>query len=152
MLKGASRRNARMKNKDDIAVLIVDDEDRFRDTTSVALRKRGFRASAVASGIEAIKEVQNAHFDVVILDVKMPGISGYEALDAINTFKPDLPVIMLTGHGFQLSEQSSAQRNVFYLGKPADIDLLVEMIHLAMNRAASETNKPGADRDKRKDE
>jgi CheY-like chemotaxis protein len=76
--------------------------------------------------------VRNIPFDIVLLDVKMPGLTGYEVLNEIKVLKPDLPIIMLTGYGFQLSEQSLMQHKVFYLGKPVDIEALVKIINFVL--------------------
>jgi DNA-binding NtrC family response regulator len=81
-----------------IKVLMVDDEKRFRDTTRKILMKKGFDTILAGSGEQALEKIEQEP-DVVILDIKMPGIDGHEALAEIKKRKPDLPVIMLTGHG-----------------------------------------------------
>ncbi|UCD57290.1 MAG: response regulator [Candidatus Hydrogenedentota bacterium] len=115
-----------------IKVLIVDDEERFRANTAAILNKRGFIATAVGSGIEAIEEVKKQYFDVVILDVKMPGMDGNEALREIKRIDPELRVIMLTGHGTLKSALQGLREGVFdYLTKPCDIDVLAAKIRSA---------------------
>jgi len=115
-----------------IRVLIVDDEERFRATTTTILKKRGFNVMAVGSGLEAIDEIRNREFDVVILDVKMPGMDGNEALREIKNIKPKLEVIMLTGHGTPDSALAGLREGVFdYLAKPCDIDVLTRKIRAA---------------------
>ncbi|MCK5541547.1 MAG: response regulator [Desulfobacula sp.] len=118
-----------------IKVLMVDDEKRFRDTTKKILMKKGFETILAETGEEALKMiVQNP--DVVILDIKMPGIDGHEALARIKKLKPDLPVIMLTGHGDKPSAREALVEGAFdYLSKPCDIDLLAEKIKEAFHRA-----------------
>lgn len=81
-----------------IKVLMVDDEKQFRATTKKILNKKGFETVLAGSGEEAIKKLQE-HPDVVILDIKMPGMDGHQALKEIKKISPDLPIIMLTGHG-----------------------------------------------------
>lgn len=117
-------------NKDrNIRVLIVDDEERFRATTATILKNRGFHVKAVGSGLEAIEEVRKNNIDVVILDVKMPGMDGHEALREIRKIKPDISVIMLTGHGTPESAFEGLKKGVFdYLTKPCSIDLLAQKI------------------------
>jgi len=116
-----------------IRVLIVDDEERFRETTASILRRRGFEALAVGSGIEAIDEVKKNAIDVVVLDIKMPGMDGNEALREIRRIKPELAVIMLTGHGTPESALEGLRNGVFeYLTKPCAVDLLAQKIREAL--------------------
>jgi DNA-binding NtrC family response regulator len=118
-----------MDKKKTIRVLIVDDEERFCATAVATLKKRGFEAEAVTSGLEAIKSLKMRDFDVVVLDVKMPGMDGNEALREIKILKPDLEVIMLTAHGTVDSAIAGWRDEVFaYLTKPIEIDALAEKI------------------------
>jgi len=113
-----------------IRVLIVDDEGRFRETTAAILGRRGLEVTAVGSGPEAIEAI-----DVVVLDIKMPGMDGHEALREIKKLKPKIQVIMLTGHGTPDSALVGLQDGVFdYLTKPCDIDLLSLKIREAFTR------------------
>lgn len=126
-----------MSNGKIVKVLIVDDEERFRATTSAILKKRGFEVSAVGSGLEAIEEVKNKPFDVVILDLKMPGMDGHEAFREIRKINKDVEIIMLTGHGTPDSALTGLRDGVFdYLSKPCDVDLLVEKIRDACEKKA----------------
>lgn len=116
------------KNKS-IRVLVVDDEERFRVTATATLKKRGFEVEAVGSGLEAIENLKKNDIDVVVLDVKMPGMDGNEALRRIKILKPDLEVIMLTAHGSIDSALAGWRDEVFaYLAKPIDVEILVEKI------------------------
>lgn len=111
-----------------IKILMVDDEQRFRDTTQKILSKKGFETILAESGEDALEKMaQNP--DVVILDIKMPGMDGHETLSHIKKIQPDLPVIMLTGHGAKPSARQALVEGAFdYLTKPCDIDLLAEKI------------------------
>lgn len=107
-----------------IKVLMVDDEKRFRETTQKILRKKGFETILAESGEDAITKLVEKP-DVVVLDIKMPGIDGHEALARIKARNPDLPVIMLTGHGDMPSAEVAFAEGAFdYLSKPCDIDIL----------------------------
>lgn len=111
-----------------ITVLMVDDEEKFRETTRKILNKRGFNTILAASGEEAIEKISE-NPDVVILDIKMPGIDGLEALKEIKKRAPEIPVIMLTGHGAEDSARDALGKGAFdYLTKPCDIDLLASKI------------------------
>ena len=115
-----------------IRVLIVDDEDRFRATTAAILTRRGFEVKAVGSGIEAIEEVKQTAFEVVVLDVTMPGMDGNEALREIKNVAPDIAVLMLTGHGTSASVLDSLRDGISdYLTKPCPIDVLAQKIREA---------------------
>jgi len=108
-----------------IKVLLVDDEDRFLRTTTKILGHRGIATVTAANGPEALDKLGEQP-NVVVLDIRMPGMDGEATLAAIKARAPHLPVIMLTGHG----EQASAERAVAmgacdYLTKPVDLDLLV---------------------------
>ncbi len=112
-----------------IRVLMVDDEAQFRETTSKILRKRGYLTTMAATGEEAVAILKDSPQDVVVLDIKMPGIDGHEALSQIKAVRPETEVIMLTGHGGAESARRSLERGAFdYLSKPCDIDLLATKI------------------------
>ncbi len=118
-----------------INVLLVDDEERFRTTATTLFEKRGFDVAAASSGAEAIEEIKKGRIDVVILDVKMPDMDGNEVLYKIKRLKPDIQVIMLTGHGSADSAFSGLREGAFaYLTKPCDIDLLALKIREAFSR------------------
>lgn len=113
---------------DKIKVLMVDDEEQFRATTKKLLNRRGFETLLAASGQEAIDKLDEAP-DVVILDIKMPGMDGHRALREIKKRSPELPVIMLTGHGALPSAREALVEGAFdYLAKPCDMDLLAAKI------------------------
>ncbi|MCD6305164.1 MAG: response regulator [Deltaproteobacteria bacterium] len=108
-----------------IKVLMVDDEAQFRSTTSKILSKRGYETTVAESGEQAIEILKKAPQDVVILDIRMPGMDGHEALARMKEIDPDVQVIMLTGHGGGESAKESLKHGAFdYLNKPCDIELL----------------------------
>ena len=112
-----------------IKVLMVDDEEQFRSTTSKILTRRGYATTMAGSGEEAIGILQKEPQDVVILDVKMPGMDGHQTLAEIKKIDPEVPVIMLTGHGALDSAKESLKHGAFdYLNKPCEIDLLAAKI------------------------
>ncbi len=116
---------------------MVDDEKRFRETTQKILAKKGFETILADSGEDALLKLSQKP-DVVILDIKMPGIDGHETLSRIKEQYPDLPVIMLTGHGDQPSAKEALVVGAFdYLSKPCDIDLLSGKIQEACSRGTT---------------
>ena len=127
-----------------IKVLMVDDEAQFRETTKKILTKKGFEAILAESGEEAIEKLSQSP-DVVILDIKMPGMDGHQTIKAIKQRSPDLPVIMLTGHGTMPSAKDAHAEGAYdYLSKPCDINLLADKIEEAYQQA----NQPGTTEEK----
>ena len=113
-----------------IRVLMVDDEEQFRATTSKILTRKGYETTMAGSGEEAIEILRKNPQDVVILDIKMPGMDGHQTLEEIKKIDADIPVIMLTGHGALESAKESLKLGaVDYLSKPCEIDLLAAKIN-----------------------
>ena len=120
-----------------IKVLMVDDEEQFRATTKKLLNRRGFEVILAGSGEEAIERLRE-NPDVAILDIKMPGMDGHQALKEFKGRLPDLPVIMLTGHGGESSAREALSEGAFdYLAKPCDMDLMAAKITDAFQRGKS---------------
>jgi len=110
-------------------VLLVDDEIDFVATLAERLRMRGIKTESVASGMEALSALTNHTFDLMVLDVKMPGMGGLDLLRLVRTQYPDLPVILLSGHGSTSDGMEGMRLGARdYLIKPVDIeDLLARM-------------------------
>jgi DNA-binding NtrC family response regulator len=111
-------------------ILIVDDEERFRTTLGKRLTERELDVTTVGSGMEAIEEVKHKLYDVVILDVKMPGLDGIETLAEVKKLNPGIEVILLTGHASVDSAVDGMRLGAFdYILKPCEIDQLMEKIN-----------------------
>ncbi|BBD08161.1 response regulator [Desulfovibrio ferrophilus] len=116
-----------------IRILMVDDEERFRTITAKILGRKGFETIVAESGERALEKLSESP-DVVVLDVKMGGMDGHETLREIKKQHPDLPVIMLTGHGDVPSAEQALKEGAYdYLAKPCDIDLLTAKIQDALH-------------------
>lgn len=130
-----------------IRVLMVDDEEQFRATTSKILTRKGYETTMAGSGEEAVELLRKHPQDVVILDVKMPGMDGHQTLAEIKKINADIPVIMLTGHGDLDSAKESRKTGAFdYLSKPCEIDLLAAKIndaHAMVKKGIREEKKAG---------
>ena len=111
-------------------ILIVDDEERFVTTLSKRLIERELEVVVgVYSGKEAIEEVRNKTYDVIILDVKMPGLDGIETLRELKKIDPGIEVLMLTGHASVDSAVEGMRLGAHeYLMKPCDIEELMGKI------------------------
>jgi two-component system, OmpR family, response regulator len=120
---------------EDFRVLIVDDEPDFLETIVKRLRKRKIDATGINSGKTALELLEGQHFDVVILDVRMPGMDGIETLREMKRMRPLMEVIMLTGHASVESGMEGMQQGAFdYVMKPAEIDDLIEKVRQAYQR------------------
>jgi DNA-binding response OmpR family regulator len=117
---------------DDIRILLVDDEEDFISTISELLDLRNLASETAFNGEQAIGYVGEKEPDVMVLDLKMPGIDGMEVLRQVRKLYPHIQVIIHTGHGNDLDEAEARSLGVFdYLKKPVDIELLVERIKAA---------------------
>ena len=119
----------------EFSVLVVDDEDDFRETFVKRLRKRNLDVTGVESGEKALELLDENPFDVVILDVKMPGMDGVDVLREMKKKRPLTEVIMLTGHASVESGIDGMKLGAFdYIMKPADIDELMDKMRQAYER------------------
>lgn len=113
-------------------VLLVDDEEEFVETLAERMRTRGMEVSTTGSGAEALDRVDEEDFDVVVLDLMMPGIDGLEALKRIKRRRPDIQVVLLTGHAtVEKGVEAIKEGALEFLEKPVDLASLTEAIHKA---------------------
>ena len=116
-------------------VLVVDDEDDFRETLVNRLKKRNLRVSGAESGPKALDLMDQRDFDVVVLDVKMPGLDGIETLREIKKKKPLTEVVLLTGHASVESGIEGMKLGAFdYVMKPVNINELLDKMRQAYER------------------
>jgi DNA-binding NtrC family response regulator len=117
-------------------VLIVDDEAELVSALVERLNLRGFRATGVTTGAEAVTRVAEGAYEVVLLDVKMPGLGGLQVIQRIKGEHPGVQVVLLTGHGSAQDAAEGMRLGAFdYLMKPVKIDDLVRILHAAAGRA-----------------
>ncbi len=118
-----------------IKTLIVDDEERFRLTLGKLLASHGLVVKDVGSGQEALDELARESYDIVLLDVKMPGMSGTEVLPKIKTIDPAIEVIVLTGHAsVDIAAELISHGAADYLVKPYRIQELLDLMAVAFDR------------------
>jgi two-component system OmpR family response regulator len=123
-------------------VLVVDDEIDFLETIVKRLEARNINVSGVESGRQALEAIEEQDFDVVILDVKMPGMDGIETLREMKKKKPLVEVIILTGHASVESGIQGMQLGAFdYVMKPVALDELLEKIRQAYERKLIQEEK-----------
>jgi len=118
-----------MNEQQHIRVLLVDDEENLLEYLSKRLLKQGFTVQAAFSGEQALEMATQAHYDVAVVDLKMPGIDGVETQKRLREIQPFLQCIVLTGHGSIESALESGHEDAFeYLLKPVDYEALVSTI------------------------
>jgi len=118
-----------------LRVLIVDDEGELVNALEERLNLRGFQAKGVTTGAEALSYLAETPCDVVLVDVKMPGLGGLQLVKKIKEGQPKLGVILLTGHGSAKDAEEGIRLGAFdYLMKPVKIDDLVRVLHSAAAR------------------
>jgi CheY-like chemotaxis protein len=113
-------------------VLLVDDEREFVQTLSERLLMRDMGSAVAYDGESALELIKEDEPEVMILDLRMPGIDGIEVLKRVKKTQPDIEVIILTGHGSEADREICMNLGAFaYLHKPVDIDVLSETIKKA---------------------
>jgi DNA-binding response OmpR family regulator len=118
-----------------IRLLFVDDEKAFVDIIAKRLSKKGFDVTKAFSGPEALQAMRKADFDIVVLDLKMEEMDGIEVLKILGKMAPGLPVIILTGHGSEVSAKEGVKCGAMeYLTKPCDFEELVGKIKQVLKR------------------
>jgi DNA-binding NtrC family response regulator len=129
---------------DALRVLIVDDEEELVSALVERLKLRGFDARGVTTGAEALADLERTACDVVVLDVKMPGLGGLEVIRRIKSERPGLEVVLLTGHGSSVSVEQGLDAGAFeYLMKPVKIDELARIL-----RSAGSGNDPRGEKER----
>ena len=114
---------------DQIKILLVDDEEEFVRSLAERIEMRELGSDIALNGEEALELVEGDTPDVMVLDLKMPGIDGMEVLRRVKKAYPDVQVIILTGHGSEQDEEEARRLGAFdYLQKPVDINELVRYI------------------------
>jgi len=113
-------------------VLFVDDEDELVSAVVERLGLRGIHAVGATSGVEALERMDAEPFDVVVLDVKMPGLGGLDVVRQMNRRHPGMKVVLMTGHGsVEDSETGLSLGALAYLQKPVDLDTLIDILRTA---------------------
>ncbi len=113
-------------------ILLVDDEEDFVRTLSERLQMRDMASDLAFDGEQALEVVQDGVPDVMVLDLKMPGIDGMEVLRRVKKQYPEVQVIILTGHGSERDEEQARRLGAFdYMQKPVNLDHLVSVLKKA---------------------
>ncbi|HDG98662.1 MAG TPA: response regulator [Desulfobacterales bacterium] len=135
----------REETMEEIKVLLVDDEEDFVRTLAERIRMRDLNSDIALNGQEALRIVEDDIPDVMVLDLRMPGIDGMEVLRRLRKAYPEVKVIILTGHGSKKDEEEARRLGAFeYLQKPADVNKLIDTIKRAYKSKIEGTMVAGA--------
>jgi DNA-binding NtrC family response regulator len=116
-------------------ILVVDDEAAIRDTLKEILEYEKYTVTVAEDGLKALQLIQKNEFDAVLCDVKMPGIDGMELLDRAQAIAPDVPFIMISGHGtVDMAIESTKKGAYDFITKPPDLNRLLITIRNAVDR------------------
>jgi DNA-binding NtrC family response regulator len=123
-------------------VLLVDDEEEFVETLAQRLEVRDLDVSTAFNGAEALEQLEEREFDIVVLDLQMPGVDGLQVLREIKDSKPLIEVIMLTGHATVETAIEGMKLGAFdFLIKPTETEELVEKITRAFGRKSEQDQR-----------
>jgi DNA-binding NtrC family response regulator len=123
-------------------ILLVDDEEQFVQALSERLTLRGYNVTTSLSGEDALEKMKHYNYEVVILDVAMPGLDGVATLREVKKLKPLTEVIMLTGHAtVETAIEGMKLGAADYLVKPCDTEELVTKINKAYQRKAEQEER-----------
>src|SRR6185295_9299699 len=117
-------------------ILIIDDEKAIRKTLSEILSYEGYKIEEAGDGEEGLRRVRDKTFDVVLCDIKMPKLDGIEFLEKVRESNPDVPVIMISGHGNIDTAVEAVKKGAYdYIAKPPDLNRLLITIRNAMDKS-----------------
>ncbi len=117
-------------------ILVIDDERSIRNTLKDILEYEKYEVDLAEDGIKGIEKVKNNSFDIVLCDIKMPGMDGIEVLEQLLQLAPDVPVVMISGHGNIDTAVESIKKGAFdFIEKPLDLNRLLITIRNAMDKS-----------------
>lgn len=120
-----------------VIVLVVDDEPKLGRFMELALKPRGFRVLSVTTPEEGLRVLQEQPIDVLVTDLVMPGMNGFDLLEEVRTHWPDLPIIVITAHATpNILRQVSGHHPFAYLTKPFSIEDLAQAVARAARSLA----------------
>jgi len=118
-------------------ILVIDDERSIRNTLKDILEYEKYEVDLAEDGIKALEKVKTAEYDIILCDIKMPGMDGIEVLEKLGEFTPDTPVVMISGHGNIDTAVDSIKKGAFdYIEKPLDLNRLLITIRNAMDKSS----------------
>ena len=121
-------------NQKTFKILIIDDEDMLRHVLKDILVEKGFIVDTASNGQDGLSKIENSNdIDLILLDIQMPGMSGYEVLNRVRRLKLSIKIIILSAYDVRGREQNPKSMQIFdYLHKPVSIERLVSTIQQAL--------------------
>ena len=118
-------------------ILIVDDDKNIRGTLKDILEFEKYDVDEAVDGLDCIVKIKQQSYDVIIMDVKMPKMDGMEAIEKLQTIAPDIPVIMISGHGNIDTAVESVKKGAFdFIQKPPDLNRLLITLRNALDKSS----------------
>jgi len=118
-------------------ILIIDDEKAIRKTLSEILSYEGYKIDEAGDGEEGFRKFREKEYDVILCDIKMPKMDGIEFLEKAKDINPDLPIIMISGHGTIETAVEAVKKGAYdYISKPPDLNRLLITIRNAMDKTS----------------
>jgi len=118
-------------------ILIIDDEKAIRKTLSEILSYEGYKLEEAGDGEEGLKKIKEKEYDVILCDIKMPKVDGIEFLEKAKELNPDIPIIMISGHGTIETAVEAVKKGAYdYISKPPDLNRLLITIRNAMDKTS----------------
>lgn len=118
-------------------ILVIDDEKAIRNTLKDILSFEGFEVEEAADGLEGLEMIKAKDYDCILCDVKMPKMDGLEVLDKVKELKPDIPFVVISGHGNIETAVDAVKKGAFdFISKPPDLNRLLITIRNAMDKGS----------------
>jgi len=121
-------------DKEKINILVAEDEAELREILKVTLEQQGYRAILASDGNEAIKRIEKKSFQMALIDIKMPGVSGRELVSKIKQINPRVPIVIITGSPDFKEEMSLKKQAYEYIYKPFRLNELVGVVKEALRQ------------------
>src|ERR1051326_1787886 len=117
-------------------ILVIDDEKSIRKTLREILEYENFKVDEAGDGAEGAAMAEKENYDIILCDIKMPKVDGMETLDRILKAKPDVPIVMISGHGTIETAVEAVKKGAFdFIAKPLDLNRLLVTIRNAMDKS-----------------
>ncbi len=122
-----------------VRIMIIEDDEEMRSLLKEFFEEEGFETDSVSNGVDALKILSGDHVDLVITDIRMPGLSGLDILPAIRRLKPKTPIIVMTAYGSDDLRRRVFERGAtIYLEKPIRLSQLKTLIREVSSRKSLE--------------